>query len=307
VTGWTERDIPDLTGRRCIVTGANAGLGFRTALELYRAGAEVTLAVRNTAKGAEAAERLALAAPGSSGSARVSELDLADLASVSAFADRESGRGPVDLLVANAGIMMVPRLQLTADGFESQMGTNHLGHFALIGRLLPVLSSADAPRVVSLSSMAHRGAGQLDRGLGLVGKYTPMSRYAQSKLATGMFAVEFDRRLRAAGSDLVSVAAHPGWCATDLFNRTYDDDPSLWVKLSRKASALLGSSPQHGARPQLRAAVDPAVTGGRYIGPRFLIRGAPIRAAFSSAVFDEADGRWLWEESAELTGVTFDL
>ncbi|RIJ77880.1 SDR family NAD(P)-dependent oxidoreductase [Nakamurella silvestris] len=305
MSGWTEKDIRDLTGLRAVVTGANAGLGFRTALELYRAGAEVVLAVRNTAKGADAAARIRLAAREGTGSLRVSELDLSDLAGVAAFADRELPLGPVDLLVANAGIMMVPRLQQTADGFESQMGTNHLGHYALIGRMLPALSPT--ARVVSLSSMAHRGAGPLDRGLGLVGKYTPMSRYAQSKLATAMFAVEFDRRLRAAGSTVLSVAAHPGWCATDLFNRTYDDAPSRWVTLSRQASALLGSPVEHGVRPQLRAAVGEDVSGGDYLGPRFMIRGAPVKVSFAGPVFDRADGSWLWEESAELTGVTFDL
>ena len=303
MSGWTERDMPSLAGQRCVVTGANAGLGFQTALELYRAGAEVVLAVRNVEKGAAAADRIRLAAPGSAGELRVSQLDLSDLANVEAFAERESGA--TDLLVANAGIMMVPRLQLTKDGFESQMGTNHFGHFALVGGMLPALEAAPQARVVSLSSIAHRSAGRLNRGLGLLGKYTPMSRYAQSKLATGMFALELDRRLKAVNSSVISVAAHPGWCATDLFNRTYEDKPSLGVKISRKASALFGSSPQKGVRSQLKAAVASDVLGGEFYGPRFLVRGAPVKTALATVAYDRDDGAWLWNESAELTGVSY--
>ncbi len=299
--------IGDQTGRTALVTGANTGLGYQTALGLATVGASVVLGVRTLAKGERAAAAIR-AEVGPAASVRVAELDLADLGSVRRFAERWTG--PLHVLVANAGVMLVPRLEVTGDGFERQMGTNHLGHFALVGRLLPALREAaadigPAPRVVSLSSMAHLQAGRLDRGWGLVGRYVPMTRYAQSKLATAMFALEFDRRLRAAGERIVSVAAHPGWSATDQMTRRYDDRPKLGVLVSRKVSALLGSAPARGAQSQLLAATSIDVVGGSYLGPRFLIRGRPRPAGFSAAARRADDARWLWSDSTEFTEVEY--
>lgn len=293
--------IPRQDGKAALITGGNTGLGYQSALSLAVAGAAVTIAVRNLDKGAEAARRIHEHAPAAD--VQVLKLDLADQHSIAEFAAAWSGS--LDILVANAGIMLTPTLQFTVDGFELQMGTNHLGHYALVGQLLPAL--ADGARVVSLSSMAHRGAGRLDRGLGLSTAYAPMRMYGQSKLATAIFGIELDRRVKAAGRNIVSVVAHPGWSATDLFNRNYDDQPSLAVLLSRKVTAILGSSPAHGAQSQLVAAVAPGLTGGEYIGPRYLLRGKPAETKLTKWAYREDDGRWLWEESASLTGVDFGI
>ncbi len=296
MSGMTRQD-----GKVALITGGNTGLGYQTALSLAVAGASVHIAVRNLEKGNDACARIREQAPGADITVR--RLDLADQHSIAEFAAGWSG--PLDILVANAGLMMAPSLQFTVDGFELQMGTNHLGHYALIGQLMPALSAGT--RVVSLSSMAHQGAGRLDRGLGLGTAYAPMRMYGQSKLACAMFGLEFDRRVRAAGLGIVSVVAHPGWSATDLFNRSYDDKPSPIVFLSRKVSALLGSSPAHGAQSQVAAAVAPGLRGGEYIGPRYLLRGKPGQATLSKWAHREDDAKWLWEESARLTGVDFGI
>ncbi|AZI57024.1 SDR family NAD(P)-dependent oxidoreductase [Nakamurella antarctica] len=295
--------IPSQAGKRALITGANTGLGYQSALALAGAGAEVVIAVRDTAKGDKAARAIIAAHPRAS--VEVAKLDLADLASVRDFAAGFSGS--IDILMANAGLMLVPTRTLTVDGFEMQMGVNHLGHYALIGHLLPNLRKAPAARVVSLSSMAHLQAGRLDRRLGVEGPYTPMGQYGQSKLANAMFAIEFDRRLRAAGESTIALAAHPGWSATDLFGRKYTDKPNAWVFFSRKMTAVLGSSPAKGAQSQIAAATAPGAEGGSYLGPKYTIRGAPGVAQFSKFALDADDGAWLWEESARLTDTDFGL
>ena len=286
----------NLGGQRAIVTGANTGLGFRTASALAGGGARVTLAVRNPDKGAEAAARIRKSHPGAV--VQVSTIDLADLATVREFAAREAA-DPVDILVNNAGVMLVPERGTTADGFELHLGINHLGHFALTCLLLPALPP-DA-RVVHVSSLAHHSARRMDRGLSLIGPYAPMAAYAQSKLAVLLFAFELDRRLRAAGSRIVSVAAHPGWSATELFDR--GDRPGPFVRMSRWATQQLGSSPVNGARSQVYAATAPDVTGGQFFGPRMLAWGPPAPARASKAARDLAEAQWLWRTSEWLSEV----
>jgi NAD(P)-dependent dehydrogenase (short-subunit alcohol dehydrogenase family) len=303
VSAWKTDGIGNLAGRRMVVTGANTGLGFHSALAFARSGADVVLAVRNTAKGAEAAARITADTPRAS--VRVARLDLTDLTSIHAFGVAEVAAGPLDALVNNAGVMLVPDRQFTKDGFELHMGTNHLGHVLLTSLLLPALAAAPAGRVVSLSSLAHRAAPRLDTNLGVSGRYSPMGAYGQSKLATLMFGLELHRRLRAAGSPVASVVAHPGWSATELMVR--DDHPGPAVRVSRKATALLGSSAEAGARSQVKAAVDPAVVGGSFVGPAFGVRGRPHLASASASATDPIAAEWLWETSNALTDAEFDL
>jgi NAD(P)-dependent dehydrogenase (short-subunit alcohol dehydrogenase family) len=300
---WQGLDVTDQYGRRAVVTGANSGLGYQSALALARAGATVTMAVRDLDRGQAAAQRIRADVPAAR--LRVVHVDLSRLASVADFTAREGQQGPVDILVNNAGIMLAPRREITVDGFELHMGTNHLGHFALTAGLLPALvggaTDADPARVVSVTSMAARSARRLDRDLGLTGRYTPMKAYAQSKLAVALFAAELDRRCSAAGRPVVSVVAHPGWSATA--ERDPEDEAGVGVKLARRATALLGSTPAAGARSQVTAATDPALTGGELVGPRFLARGRPQPAKAPSALQDRSDAAWLWQRSVELTGI----
>lgn len=284
--------------RRAVVTGANTGLGLASATALAAAGWSVTLAVRKTAKGDAAAATVRSALP--TATVEVRRLDLADLDSVREFA--AGWDGPLALLMNNAGMMLMPQRTFTIDGFEEQMGVNHLGHYLLTALLLPALNDGSG-RVVAVSSIAHRTASRLDRGLGLTGPYTPMGGYGQSKLAVLMFALELDRRLRRDRIAVTSVAAHPGWSATTLSAPgDRGDDPSAFVWLSRRVSQLLGSPTAHGARSQVYAATAPDLPGGSFYGPRFGIYGKPHRAAPSKAARNAGDARWLFEASAELTG-----
>ncbi|HEY5878684.1 MAG TPA: SDR family NAD(P)-dependent oxidoreductase [Nakamurella sp.] len=291
--------MPDQVGRRAIVTGANTGLGFAAATTLAAAGADVVLAVRDLDRGVAAAQRIRDELDDAK--VRVVHLDLADLASVADFAGAQSAEGPIDILVNNAGVMLVPRREYTADGFELHMGVNHLGHFALTAGLLPALERADAARIVGVTSITARRARRLDHRLGLDGDYTPMGAYSQSKLAVGLFCVELDRRLRAAGSRAVCLQAHPGWSATAV--SPADDGAGRFVRLSRRATAILGSSPAVGARSEIAAATFRDFPGGALVGPRFLVRGAPTPHRAARAMTDSAEAGWLWSRSAELTGV----
>ncbi|MEV0825471.1 oxidoreductase [Nonomuraea rubra] len=281
---WTPASMPDLTGRAAVVTGANSGIGLPTALELARHGARVIAAARDPDKGAEAVRRILREVPG----ARVEPglLDLADLASVRRFA---AGVTEVDLLVNNAGIAMISR-QRTADGFEMQLGTNHLGHFALTGLLLPLLAARPGARVVTVTSDAHT-AGRIDfDDLGLERGYGRMAAYARSKLANLLFALELQRRADRAGVDLTSTAVHPGSTATNI------------VKLGplQPLVRLLLKPPAAGAVPSLYAATAPGVRGGEYFGPR----ARPLRP--SKAARSQELAARLWEVSVELTGVRFE-
>ncbi len=297
MTRWTPSDMPDLSGRTALVTGANSGLGYATALELARHGARVLLACRNPVRAEQALQRLRT--EGAAG--ELVELDLSSLASVAAAAaDIGSRLASLDLLVLNAGVMAPPRT-LTQDGFELQLGTNHLGHFALAARLLPLLLAAPAPRVVSVSSGAHRmGRVAFDDLMG-ERSYGRWSAYGQSKLANLLFIRELDRRF---GNSLTAAAAHPGYAATDL--QTGQGQP-LMELVMRCGNATIAQSAAQGAWPSLYAATAPDVRGGEYFGPGLLeLRGHPTRAGRSRAAQDDAVAARLWQVSEQLTGVPFE-
>jgi NAD(P)-dependent dehydrogenase (short-subunit alcohol dehydrogenase family) len=291
---WTSADIPDQTGRTFVVTGANSGLGLVAATELVAHGAHVVLAVRNTDKGEQAAARIA--ADGGPGTTAVEELDLSDLASVRKFAARLDG--PVDVLINNAGLMAVP-FQRTVDGFEMQFGTNVLGHVALTGLLLDRLTD----RVVTLSSQAHRlGSIRLDDLNWERRRYQRWLAYGQSKLADLMIAYELERRFVAAGSSLRSMAAHPGYSATNLQSRTESFQDAVMGVLNR----IVAQGPEMGALPELYAATVPDLPGGVYIGPDGPAEswGHPIPVGSTAASHDRDVQKALLLACEELTGVT---
>jgi NAD(P)-dependent dehydrogenase (short-subunit alcohol dehydrogenase family) len=297
---WTADEIPDQTGRVAIVTGANSGLGLVTALELARHGAEVVVTSRSVEKGEEAAKEIADATGG--GKPRVLPLDLASLDSVRRFAQEFSGQR-VDLLVNNAGVMMTPR-RTTSDGFELQLGTNHLGHFALTGLLLEALERSDSARVVTLSSNEHKG-GRIDfDDLQQEHGYSPRGSYQRSKLANAVFAVELNRRLRDAGSPTISVFAHPGYSATNLQSSGPTGLAKAVMALSNR---LVAQSAERGALPTLYAATAAGVEGGDYYGPdgRAELRGFPKKVKAIPPAYDPEIGSRLWEVSEELTGVRY--
>lgn len=289
---WTPADIPDLTGRRAIVTGSNAGLGLEIATELAAHGADVTLACRNLTKAEQAATTIRTRV--TEASVEVRALDLADLDSVAEFAGATEGR--LDLLVNNAGLMAIDE-ERTAQGVEMQFGVNHLGHFALTARLLPLLLATPGSRIGSMSSMGHRGAfGSADPLLQRT--YRRWPAYFQSKLANLQFTAELQRRLATADASTIAVAAHPGQTATDLGS----EGTSLINRVTAPAMAL-GMPTSHGARPMLRALTDPAVKGGQFYGPRFLIRGDAVLEVPTRAARDAAAAARLWATSVELTGL----
>jgi NAD(P)-dependent dehydrogenase (short-subunit alcohol dehydrogenase family) len=301
---WTAADIPRQDGRLAIVTGANSGLGYYAALELGRAGADVVLACRDQRRGEEAMERMRSEVP--DGSFELRRLDLANLASVREFA--ESAPERIDLLLNNAGVMAPPRRE-TADGFELQFGTNYLGHFALTGLLLSRLEAADAPRVVSAGSNMHRMGKIPWDDLQSERKYRKWQAYSNSKLANLMFAYELQRQADAAGSNLLSVAAHPGWAATDLYHKGARlGNASLQEKIMTIPTRRFAQSSADGALPTLYAATMPDVPGGAYLGPdsRFETVGSPTYVSSSARARDEEDARRLWEISEQLTGVAFE-
>jgi NAD(P)-dependent dehydrogenase (short-subunit alcohol dehydrogenase family) len=303
---WTAADIPDLDRREAIVTGSNSGLGLQIAQELARHGAQVVLACRDTRKGDAAAARIRGEAPGAE--LKVARLDLADLASVRRFADwYTDSRGGLDLLVNNAGVMALPHRR-TADGFEMQFGTNHLGHFALTGLLLPALLERPSARVVTMSSGAHQlGRFNFD-DLQRERRYQRWMAYGQSKLANLLFAFELARRAALADLDLTSVAAHPGYAATNLqLAGARMEGSGLKARFAELGNRLFAQSDTQGALPALYAATMPDVTGGEYFGPdgRTGMRGYPTRAGTNKAARDPELARRLWTASEELTGVTY--
>ncbi|GAA4418218.1 oxidoreductase [Actinokineospora soli] len=299
---WSEADIPDLTGRTVLVTGANSGLGLRTAQVLAAKGAHVLMGCRSVDKGKAALATI-------DGAAELLSLDLADLASVrkAAVEVRERTGDRLDVLINNAGVMGTPQ-RTTADGFELQIGTNHLGHAALTWLLMPAITG----RVVTLSSIAHRGPGLDVTDLNWQRRrYRASAAYSASKLANLVFAVELDRRLRAAGSDVISVAAHPGMTDTELAANSSRARGRIGNALASTVSfgnRLITQSVARGALPQLYAATAPDVTGGEYFGPKgpLEVFGAPGRARPRKAAHNADLGRRLWERTAELTGVAPD-
>jgi NAD(P)-dependent dehydrogenase (short-subunit alcohol dehydrogenase family) len=304
MSAWTADQIPDQTGRLAVVTGANSGLGEITARELARKGARVVLAVRTTTKGERAAQEILDAVPGAR--VEVRGLDLSSLESIRSFAaELAAGAPALDLLVNNAGIMQTPARR-TTDGYELQFGTNHLGHFALTGLLLEAFERASAPRVVTVSSTEHKGGHIHFDDLQLERDYAPRKAYQQSKMANTVFGIELDRRLRAAGSPVLSVLAHPGYSATNLQS---SGPTGIAVPAMKIANALFAQKAERGALPQLYAATAPDVRGGQFFGPSGFreMRGDPTEVQAVREARDPEIGRRLWTVSEELTGVTFPL
>ena len=307
---FTTDDIPDLTGKLAIVTGANSGTGFETALELARKGTEVVIASRNPAKGQDAVRRIGRAVP--TAQVRFEALDLASQASVTAFADRMLAIGrPIDILVNNAGVMALPTREMTVDGHEMQLATNYLGHFALTARLLPLLKPGRA-RVVQLSSIAHRRGRIRFDDLNHAADYKAWPVYAQSKLAMLMFALELDRRSAANGWGLTSVAAHPGYARTGLIAngplvRSPVAKAGLNLIFRPLIEPLISHSAAAGALPILMAATDPSVAGGAYIGATRMmeLKGPPGPAKAEPQALDTAAAARLWEATEAMLGVRF--
>ncbi|GGT80218.1 short-chain dehydrogenase [Streptomyces lateritius] len=299
---WTAERIADQSERTFVVTGANSGLGLATARALARAGGHVVLGVRDEEKGRRAAARISAERPGAR--LEVRPLDLADLDSVRAFADRLRSDHPrLDVLVNNAGVMAPPR-SLSAQGHELQFACNHLGHFALTGLLLDRLALGRDPRVVTVSSTNHRQGRLFFEDLAGERSYAPMKFYNQSKFANAVFGRELHRRLTAAGSPVRSLLAHPGYTATNLQTSA----PTGMVKLLfGRVLAPLAQSAERGALPQLYAATAPDVESGEFIGPAGLgeLRGYPTRVELSPAAADAGTGDRLWEISERLTDVRF--
>jgi NAD(P)-dependent dehydrogenase (short-subunit alcohol dehydrogenase family) len=298
--GWDVQDIPDQTGRTAIVTGANSGLGLVTARELARAGASVVMACRNMEKGHAAIEELRAAVP--EAQVQLDELDLASLASVRGFAERfRATHDGLDLLINNAGVMAPPRRR-TADGFELQFGTNHLGHFALTNALLEQMEGTDDARVVTLSSTAHKMGRINFDNLNGDRHYFRWNAYGQSKLANLLFMLELDRRLRGSGSTVKSLAAHPGYAATNLQSAAAPMVDRLVMKVS---TAVIAQNDEMGALPTLYAATQPGLEGGTYVGPGGFQeqRGHPKIVQPSGRARDPETARRLWEVSERMTAV----
>lgn len=301
---WSADDVPDLTDRRAIVTGATSGVGLEAAWVLAMRGAEVILAVRNLAKGAEVEAEILMKK--STARVQVLRLDVSELASVRAFADAFRKRyDRLDILLNNAGVMMVP-YGTTSDGFERHLATNHLGHFALTGLLIEPLRASERGRVVAVSSNAHR-SGDIDfDNLMYPGgrNYTPIGAYSRSKLANLVGAYELDRRLRARGERLISVACHPGVTNTGLAGHL---EKTWWGRVTFPVLRLVLQNAADGALPLLRAATDPDVVGGEYFGPsrRRETTGAPVRVGSSPLSRDESLAARLWEVCEGLTGVSY--
>jgi NAD(P)-dependent dehydrogenase (short-subunit alcohol dehydrogenase family) len=306
---WTTTDISDQGGKVAVVTGANSGLGLATARELARAGAGVVMACRSAGKGEAAAA--SIRSELANAAVEVAPLDLADLGSVREFAEQRAASGlALDLLINNAGIMAAPR-RLTKDGFESQFGTNHLGHFALTGLLLPALLKAPAPRVVTVSSFLHRRGTMRFDDLQGERKYDRWGAYGQSKLANLMFCFELQRRATEAGgrvgASFLSLAAHPGYASTNLQFAATDrfyEKAFGWI-----GNRLLAQSADMGALPTLYAATVPGLPGGTFVGPggRKEQRGYPTVVTAARKAYDEEDWRRLWVVSEQLTGVHYEF
>lgn len=313
MTSWTVSDIPDQTGRTVLITGANSGLGLHSARTLAGKGARVLLACRSAERGRSALEHVT---PVATTAPELITLDLADLGSVRKAADeiRETTGDSLDVLMNNAGVMATPQ-RTTADGFELQFGTNHLGHAALTWLLMPALRARPGARVVTLSSMVHHN-GRIDfDDLNFESRrYTPIQAYAQSKLANLMFARELNRRTAAQGLDVTSVGAHPGMSATELSINTVQSRsmPSIVSKGTSAAARLFtkifAQSVAQGSLPQLYAATSPDVVGGEYYGPDGFreIRGEPAIAKPSRAARDDDAARRLWDVTADLLDVPAD-
>jgi NAD(P)-dependent dehydrogenase (short-subunit alcohol dehydrogenase family) len=304
---WTASEIPDQHGRVAVVTGANSGLGFQTTRALAGKGAVVVMACRDQRRGAEALARIKDEQP--AGAVELVDLDLADLASVRKAANDVLARHPrIDLLINNAGVMAIPQ-RTTADGFETQFGTNHLGHFALTGLLIDRLMEADGSRVVTVSSGAHRAGRMNFDDLHGARRYRKWRAYGQSKLSNLLFTRELQRRLAAKTSSTIAVAAHPGYAATHL--QAVGPEMAgarLRARGMALANRIFSQTDEMGVLGQLYAATSPDAIAGEYYGPdRFFgMQGYPTKASTTKAARNDADARRLWEVSEELTGVRYE-
>jgi NAD(P)-dependent dehydrogenase (short-subunit alcohol dehydrogenase family) len=314
-TKWTAAAMAPQAGKTVLITGANSGIGYQTARELARHGAQVLLGVRDAAKGEAARGRILAQSP--QAQVAIVPLDMASLASIRAFAGEfVASGGRLDVLVNNAGVMALPKREQTVDGFERQFGTNHLGHFALTGLLIPALLKAETPRVVTVASLAHRNGKMEWDNLESERSYSPWGAYNNSKLANILFARELDRRAREAHSRLspqrtgspgtprlLSVAVHPGISVTNIAGPGSD----FKSRFMRLFGRFLFQNDEMGALPTLYAATAPEVQGGEYIGPdgRGEVGGYPKVVQPKPQALNEADGRRLWQLSEELTGVVY--
>jgi len=310
MTKWTTADIPSQKGKLAIVTGANSGIGWHTALELARAGSEVILTARIGAKGKEAVQRIRKQLP--QAKVRSEILDLASLKSVRAFAAKIGNEAKLDLLINNAGVMAVPKRQLTEDGFELQFGTNHLGHFALTMLLMPALHRSASPKVTIVSSgAANMGTKKINfDNLQWEKSYGPWKAYCQSKLANLLFMLELGRRSAAAGIPLLSNAAHPGYARTNL----QTSGPGISHNpvrntIEKVMEFTMSQDAASGALPTLRAATDPDAVPGSYYAPvrMFHLKGDPIPVSLPKPAQDDVVARKLWEVSEQLTGVQWSM
>ena len=308
---WTTANIPTQQNRRVLITGANSGIGFHTALELARAGAEIILPARSEAKSAEAIARIRAEVPNAS---LIPEtLDLADLTSVKAFATRIAGRFPgqsLDLLINNAGVMAIPKRELTPDGHERHFATNHLGHFALTALLYPHLKQQPGTRIVTVTSSITNYATLRFDNLQSERHYRPMSQaYGQSKVANSLFALELQRRLTAANSPIISTAAHPGYAVTNLQVTGPGESFSLVKVGIFLLQPMLSQPAAAGALPTLMAAVDPTAAPGSYYGPNgfFQLVGDPAPTRIPRSAKNPAKAQRLWQVSEQLTGIPFNL
>ena len=300
---YTVADIPDLTGRTAVVTGANGGLGLATAKALAGAGAHVVMAARDQAKAATARAEILAAHP--QASLEVVELDLGSLASVaSAAAHIVAEHDSIDILVNNAGLMAMPQGR-TADGFETQFGVNHLGHWALTAQLIPSLLHAPSARVVTVTSTAHHMGRAVDpQNPNLEGRYRPWRAYGQSKLANYHFAIGLQREFERAGVPAISLLAHPGLSNTDLQSNTVVAGGAGWTANAAHALTVrIGMTAERGAMPQIRAATDPTAKGGQFYAPRFVNNGAAVRRPILRRIGMDKAITMLWEVSLRETHI----
>ena len=302
---WTPQQMPSQQGRLAIVTGANSGIGYQTARYLARAGATVILACRSAAKGEAARARIV--AENAAAKIEVRALDVADLDSVRRFAAEFLSEGkPLDLLINNAGVMAIPERRTTPQGFEMQFGTNHLGHFALTGLLLPALLRQPKSRVVTVASIAHKGGKLNFDDLNGERGYDPRGAYQQSKLANLVFGLEFDRRLRAHSVDTTSVIAHPGVAVTNIISNGMGT--GMKSRIVGALLPLVAQSDDRGSWPLVYASTSSEVHGGGYYGPDGIaeIKGMPVEVKPKPQALDPAAGKRLWDVSETLTGVRYD-
>lgn len=307
---WTQDNMPSQSGKTIIVTGANSGIGFLTAKELAAKGAKIIMACRSIDKAEKAAQEIRNTLPNADVS--VTQLDIANLASVRSFADNIAAEHTqIDTLINNAGVMGFPTRTETADGFEAQFGTNHLGHFALTGLLLPLLQQAAEARIVTVASVAHKNTDGLNfEDLNFdSSEYKAFDAYAKSKLANLLFMYELDRRLKSAGSSLISAASHPGYSATNITSSANPNDSAIKNFLIGLGNQLMAMPAWKGALPSLYVATMPDVKGGDYIGADGPLQfwGWPGRVKAKETAHDAQAAQQLWQASEHLTGVEYPL